>query len=339
MTPIPTGPAMADTLGTGATWWDPLWRVRVALTPLEQALLRTWPVRRLGFVAFAGASAVASAQSGTRLEHSLGVLALTAHHAPHDLAARAAALLHDVGHLPFSHTLEGLGGLAHHVLGRARIADLDGLLRTHGTGAAEVVAVLDGTRPSVLTPPAGVLKLDHLDGVVRSATSHGRTRRPAPDVLARVVLHGAGVSTDAEQAQELAEMVADEARLHTAPLNVVADAVLRELVGRLVGAGDVDLATLATWTDDEVWAALLQCPATAADTRAFRLDPTQWEPTDAEEPGLTVVRRLYLSLPLVDGRASPLPHPAFAGLPASPVTFRVRRRPAAFASVPDDVTG
>src|SRR5690625_1373094 len=97
-------PDAADTLGIGGSWFDPLWRVPVELSPLERALLDSWPVRRLGMVAHAGAAALTTTQTYSRLEHSLGVLALVAHFAPQDALARATALLHDVGHLPFSHT-------------------------------------------------------------------------------------------------------------------------------------------------------------------------------------------------------------------------------------------
>ncbi len=50
--------AAADVLGEGGTYWDPLWRVGVVLTPLERDLLRCWPVRRLAFIAYAGASSM-----------------------------------------------------------------------------------------------------------------------------------------------------------------------------------------------------------------------------------------------------------------------------------------
>ncbi|MFE6777413.1 HD domain-containing protein [Streptomyces sp. NPDC057676] len=45
------------------------------------------------------------------------MLALVAHFRPDDEALRAAALLHDVGHPPLSHTAEGLAGLDHHTIG------------------------------------------------------------------------------------------------------------------------------------------------------------------------------------------------------------------------------
>jgi len=104
-------PVVADTLGTSGSFWEPLWRINVRLTPLEQALLRCWWVRRLNFIAHAGAASISTAQSYTRLEHSLGLLALVVHFYPDDQLARAAALLHDIGHLPFSHTLEGVADL------------------------------------------------------------------------------------------------------------------------------------------------------------------------------------------------------------------------------------
>ncbi len=72
----------ADVLGIGGIYRDPLWRVTVALTALERELLRCWWVRRLAYVAHAGAAAITTVQTYSRLEHSLGVLALVAHFDP-----------------------------------------------------------------------------------------------------------------------------------------------------------------------------------------------------------------------------------------------------------------
>lgn len=120
--------ASADTLGINGTFIDPLWRIEVRLTPIEQDLLRSWWVRRLGFINHAGAASATTTQSYTRLEHSLGLLALVSHFTPNDHHARVAALLHDIGHLPFSHTFEQVAGLDHHVLGTQRIQDLSAVL-------------------------------------------------------------------------------------------------------------------------------------------------------------------------------------------------------------------
>ncbi|WP_432504826.1 HD domain-containing protein [Kineococcus arenarius] len=86
----------ADTLGLGGTCTDPVRKVTVTLTALERDLLRSWWVRRLQFIAHAGAAAMVTTQNYSRLEHSLGVLALVSHFHPGDVLTRAGALLHDI---------------------------------------------------------------------------------------------------------------------------------------------------------------------------------------------------------------------------------------------------
>jgi hypothetical protein len=253
----------ADTLGLDGRWFDPVWRIEVELTPLELELLDTWWVRRLAFIAHAGIASFTTTQSYTRIEHSLGVLALTAHFAPDDRAARATALLHDIGHLPFSHTLEGIAGLDHHTIGRERITELEPLLRRHGLDAAEVIAIDEGTRPSPLTNASGALKLDHLDSFLRSGQAHGRTRTPPREMLERLRLVDGAVDTDATTAHELTDLIAAEARHQRAPSNIVPIAVLKHLVTAILENGSAfDAEHLALMTDGELWAALLADPAT-----------------------------------------------------------------------------
>ncbi len=110
-------PTPTNIVGLSPMFTDPLWRIPVRLRPVEVALLCTAPLRRLYFVAHRGASSLSTVQSYSRLEHSLGVLALVAHFRPDDAPLRVAALVHDIGHLPLSHTFEGIHGLDHHAIG------------------------------------------------------------------------------------------------------------------------------------------------------------------------------------------------------------------------------
>lgn len=301
----------ADTLGSEGVWFDPVWRVRVHLTSLEHELLATWWVRRLAFVSHAGAASITTTQTYTRLEHSLGTLALVAHFAPDDHAARAAALLHDVGHLPFSHTLEGIAGLDHHTIGHARIDELGSVLNHHGIAAERVIAIDAGEVPSPLRSAPGCMKLDHLDSFVRSGQAHGRTVIPPPEILASCRLVDGGVDTDAETAAELTRLVIAEARAQRAAPNVVPVAVLRSLVLDALKdpAAPIDPAALATMTDDELWSALLCAPSAREQARAFRRNPGAWqllkhddETADPKaEPLEHLIARGYLSLPTISG--------------------------------------
>ena len=181
---------IADTLGLGGVHADPVWRTRTSCTALETDLLRTWPVRRLGLIAHAGAASLVTTQTYSRLEHSLGLLGLVAHVDPTDRVTRAAALLHDVGHLPLSHTLEGLRGLHHHSLGAAQVAGLAVVLQRHGVEVDDVLATMSGERPSVITPTPGLLSLDHLDSYVRSGRAHGRLTDSPRSLLERIGVVG-----------------------------------------------------------------------------------------------------------------------------------------------------
>ncbi|MFT4230754.1 MAG: HD domain-containing protein [Microbacterium sp.] len=301
----------ADTLGVGGVYVDPLWRIEVALLPVEQQLLRSWWVRRLGFIAHAGAASITTTQSYSRLEHSLGLLALVANFSPQDATTRVTALLHDVGHLPFSHTLEGLAALNHHELGRGRIRSLAPILHAHGIDADEVIATDTGVRPSVLHSRKGGMKLDHLDSFVRSGQAHGRTMTPPAALLSRLRVVDGTVDTDASTADELVVLVAGEARAQRSTANVLPVTVLRHAVNLLLQASDgPSPSQIAVMTDDELWAALLGHPDTAPHARRIREEPQSFQlltPNDAsvlddgmhERPTHSITRG-YLDLPTVD---------------------------------------
>jgi len=111
---------------------DPLWN-NIRLDPLALALLDTSVVQRLRYVRQLGlAFLVYPGASHSRFEHALGACHLAGvalrlledqgqlRDVPADEPAivRAAALLHDIGHYPFSHALEEIGALHHEEVAR-----------------------------------------------------------------------------------------------------------------------------------------------------------------------------------------------------------------------------
>ncbi len=122
----------------------------------------------------------------TRFGHALGTMALmqealdtlaetgTPVSPDERTAALAAALLHDIGHGPFSHTLEFLllGGQCHEAMSRALMRDLDA---RHGGALALTLALFDGTyeRPFFHALVSGQLDVDRLDYLRRDAFHTG----------------------------------------------------------------------------------------------------------------------------------------------------------------------
>jgi uncharacterized protein len=133
---------------------------------------RLWGIRQTGFahLVFPGAN-------HTRLEHSLGTFWVAGRMAeriglpePARALVTSGALLHDLGHGPFSHTLDGpmreVLGVAHERLSRARIegtdrywpaehAEVPALLERHGLRPRDVADLIDPRRGG---PRTGLLR-------------------------------------------------------------------------------------------------------------------------------------------------------------------------------------
>jgi HD superfamily phosphohydrolase len=167
---------------------DPLWNT-IRLDPLAFELIDTPAFQRLRYVRQLGlAFLVYPGATHTRFEHALG----TYHLARRTLAlledqegfglidrdechlVRAAALLHDIGHYPFSHALEEIGAMHHEDVARALIGEgevADALRRTRGPQSPEqIVELIRGRSASPLQRLiSGSIDLDKLDYLRRDA--------------------------------------------------------------------------------------------------------------------------------------------------------------------------
>ena len=170
---------------------DLLWQ-NIRLEPAALRVVDTAAFQRLRYVRQLGhAFLVYPGATHTRFEHALGAYhlarraldALRARGSLHvgeadALMIRLAALLHDIGHYPFSHALEESGFLSHEALGERRLerADLAGLLAGSGiaTPAAELGAVIRGTSTHPLAGlVSGSIDLDKIDYLKRDALMCG----------------------------------------------------------------------------------------------------------------------------------------------------------------------
>ena len=171
---------------------DPLWN-NIRIDPLAMQLVDTRAFQRLRYVRQLGlAYLVYPGATHSRFEHALGAYHLARRtiglleereelrRVPHDECAivRVAALLHDVGHYPFSHALEEIGALHHEEVARPLVleGEIGALLeREVGAGApARVLALIRGEGRSPLQGLiSGSLDLDKIEYLKRDALMCG----------------------------------------------------------------------------------------------------------------------------------------------------------------------
>jgi HD superfamily phosphohydrolase len=260
----------------------------VAVEGVARDLLDTPPLQRLRHVKQLGTvTLVYPSANHTRFEHSLGV-----HHLADEALShlgiegkqaervRAAALLHDVGHGPYSHNLEHL---LHRETGKWH-DDVHGLL---GEGAVARVLSDHGLNPDAVADlvagdgklgqlVSGELDVDRMDYLVRDAhhtgvpygtIDHERLVRELRFVDDELVLAEGNVQTAESLLVARALMTPTVYGHHTAR---IAKSMLRRAAERLLDTGVTDAETMRRWDDHDLIAALRGADATAET--AARLD-------------------------------------------------------------------
>jgi hypothetical protein len=253
----------------------------IEVTGVAEALLDTPAMQRLRRVRQLGTvSLVYPSANHTRFEHSLGVYHLASETLAHLGVAgrtaervRAAALLHDVGHPPFSHNVEDL---LHRHTGKYH-DDVSDLLATGRVGAvlrdhdidpdavSELVA--GGGRYGQLV--SGELDVDRMDYLVRDAhhtgvpygtIDHGRLIRELTFVDGELVLAEGNVQTAESLLLARALMNPTVYQHHVARIG---KAMLRRATERLIRDADYDAETVRRWDDADLLATLRRTDATA----------------------------------------------------------------------------
>jgi len=241
-------------------------------TPAVQRLRR---IRQLGTVSLVYPSA-----NHTRFEHSLGVYHLADEALDHLGVAgrtaervRAAALLHDVGHPPFSHNVEDL---LHRHTGKYHddVADLlasgrvGAVLRDHDLDPDAVARLVSGGgRYGQLV--SGELDVDRMDYLVRDAhhtgvpygtIDHGRLVRELTFVDGELVLAEGNVQTAESLLLARALMNPTVYQHHVARIG---KAMLRRATERLIDVADHAPETVRRWDDADLLVTLRRTDATA----------------------------------------------------------------------------
>lgn len=182
------------------------------LDGIAQQLLATKSMKRLADIGFLGAIDYSRKGSGrsayrrkhTRLEHSIGVAFLAQNYAniagfsyKDRITLVAAALLHDVGHAPLSHSLEPIFneyfGINHHqasrdyVLGNSPFGkEILLILRSNGLDADNILSLIEGKSGAAYDYIfSGPINIDTLEGITRCRAMAGP--RPAFETAMSII--------------------------------------------------------------------------------------------------------------------------------------------------------
>ena len=260
---------------------DPLWN-NIRLDPIARRLVDASAFQRLRYVRQLGlAHLVYPGATHTRFEHALGAyhlagrtLALLEDRGELQRVARedsvivrAAALLHDIGHYPFSHALEEIGATHHEDVARPLIigGEIAHILReAFGADAPErIVALIRGRSDSPLQGLiAGSLDLDKVEYLKRDAFMCGVPYGEIDadrlmDSLVVVDDPASGRLTTGVHEKGLAALESLLFAKYQMYRNVYwhhavrsATAMYKRLVADAIGTGALDASTLAGFTDE-----------------------------------------------------------------------------------------
>jgi HD superfamily phosphohydrolase len=286
--PVPSSPKVIR---------DPLWN-NIRLEPSALAVVDTRAFQRLRYVRQLGhAFLVYPGATHSRFEHALG----TYHLARRTLARleetlggppvsreeaerlKLAALLHDIGHYPFSHALEE-AGLAHHEALAARhltTGDLAGVLERLGVAPADLLPIIRGESPGPLAGiVSGSVDVDKLDYLSRDAHGCGvpygiidvdrllasLTVAPGPEGRPTLALSEKGLAPLESLLFAKYQMYRNVYWHHAVR---AATAMFKRLVRRAIGDGRVAQDAVALATDDGLIHELQQSDRTGL-ARALR---------------------------------------------------------------------
>ncbi|WP_313690801.1 HD domain-containing protein [Halorarum halobium] len=250
-------------------------------------LLDTPQVQRLRRIAQLGTvKLVYPSANHTRFEHSLGVYHLASRALEHlsveGIQAeriRAAAILHDVGHAPFSHNVEELlhrhTGLYHddvdRLIARTEVGDV---LADHDIDPARVADLIAGEgKYGQLV--SGELDVDRMDYLVRDAhhtgvpygtIDHERLVRELTFVGDELVLDEGNVQT--AESLLLARALMNPT-VYTHPVARISKAMLRHATERLLDQPDIDAGEVRRMDDYDLVTALRVTDDTAAFARRY----------------------------------------------------------------------
>ncbi|KHF38208.1 HD domain-containing protein [Halalkalibacter okhensis] len=278
------------------------------ITPnkLEIKLIQSKPLRRLKHLAHFGAGSFVSPVVHSRFEHTLGVWKLTALYFPEDIELRVAALLHDIGHLPFSHAVEKTLEFNHHQLTEQYILEdeVSSILEQYNINPNRMIEILN--EPSVITGKEGILGIDHLDSFFRDTYMAGMIETLPKHLLHKIRCTPKGIDTDIETGHYLLQLILADHKLFLSPYMVAVDRLLAESIKLHWSVDSVNKSEFARLTDSVVVSMLKTSPSAEAkkliNTLIFEPNKIRINDINSGNGYEISVRKVYSKVPLYQGK-------------------------------------
>ncbi len=271
----------------------------------ELALFKSKPVRRLKHLAHFGAGSLVSPVIHSRYEHTVGVWKLVSFFFPDAINLRIAAILHDIGHLPFSHAVEAPLGFNHHQLTQnyIREEEITHILARLEIEPKTIIDLLD--MPTVITGRGQVLGLDHLDSFFRDTYMSGQLTKLPGSILANLTCTADGIETDRETGCDLMALILADHQLFLSPYMVAVDRLLAEAVkAHWLAVPQVDKDQFARMIDADLIFMLQHSPSDKArqliNTILFNPDQIKISKQASANSYPISVRKIYNKLPRVN---------------------------------------
>ncbi|MFB5759255.1 HD domain-containing protein [Paenibacillus medicaginis] len=286
--------------------WEPLYREYVSAYPWEIDLFYSKPVRRLKHLHHFGSAALFSPIVHSRYEHTLGVWALTAKLMPDHPELRIASILHDVGHLPFSHAVEESLQLSHHNLTEELIFGkiIGTILRKYGFDPGTIIDLLN--RNSALTSKTNYLGLDHLDSFMRDTFNAGKYNITPSELLSQIEIKNNYVNTNMESAMHLVDLIFAEHEIMFNPIFLAMDKILSLALGAMIRETSFSKTSFQSMVDYEVLYLLNHTSSSEVQKYVYLLNHPQLIQIDTQRLDCSIeieARKTYKKEPLVDGRS------------------------------------
>ncbi|MBU9713136.1 HD domain-containing protein [Evansella tamaricis] len=273
----------------------------------EINLFQTKAVRRLKHLAHYGAGSLITSVTHSRFEHTIGVWKLASRFFPEDKLIRAAAILHDIGHLPFSHAVEKTLGYNHHKLTEEYIKAecITSILEDAGLDYKVIMEYLN--KETALTGKDKVIGLDHLDSFFRDTYMSGKGKYRPKDIINRLCCAEEGIQTDEKTGKYLMELILSDHELFLSPLLLAADRLLAEAVTKHWEKTKENRDEIPLMTDNELIIKLMNSPS--EETKEL-MEMILYQPNNivvehcgSVDSGIPVsVRKIYDKSPLVYGK-------------------------------------